>query len=182
MSLFWNDFMNNFWEIPPLHWRHNQSARWISMPSVNQLSRIELINNTPVVFSWKHFKMSQNLEALRQQIMVNNFIMAAECNEEQARKLLQASQWQFQVNNERKYVEIWRWIPARHFRSTWRELRHVLSERTSCYILTRLHLLLFIFRRHWAYFSKKQRYLLVEIVTVAIRTVIIRWDITLILM
>lgn len=41
--------------------------------------------------------MTQNIEALRQQIMVNNFVMAAECNEDQARKLLQASHWQFQT-------------------------------------------------------------------------------------
>lgn len=37
------------------------------------------------------------MEGLREQVMINQFIMVAGCAREQAKQILQASQWQFEV-------------------------------------------------------------------------------------
>lgn len=37
------------------------------------------------------------MEGLREQIMINQFVMAAGCAREQAKQILQASQWQFEA-------------------------------------------------------------------------------------
>lgn len=37
------------------------------------------------------------MDNLREQVMVNQFVMAAGCHIEQARQLLQASKWNFEV-------------------------------------------------------------------------------------
>ncbi|XP_074648907.1 UBA-like domain-containing protein 2 [Tubulanus polymorphus] len=39
----------------------------------------------------------ENMENLRQQAMINQFVFAAGCQPDQAKQLLQASQWQFQT-------------------------------------------------------------------------------------
>ena len=39
----------------------------------------------------------KNMEGLREQVMINQFIMVAGCAREQAKQILQASQWQFEV-------------------------------------------------------------------------------------
>lgn len=36
--------------------------------------------------------------ALREQVMINQFVLAAGCAQEQARQLLQAAHWQFEVD------------------------------------------------------------------------------------
>lgn len=36
--------------------------------------------------------------ALREQVMINQFVVAAGCAREQAKQLLQATHWQFEVN------------------------------------------------------------------------------------
>lgn len=35
---------------------------------------------------------------LREQVMINQFVLAAGCAQEQAKQLLQAAHWQFEVN------------------------------------------------------------------------------------
>lgn len=35
--------------------------------------------------------------SLREQVMINQFVLAAGCAQEQARQLLQAAHWQFEV-------------------------------------------------------------------------------------
>ena len=37
------------------------------------------------------------MDNLKQQVMINQFVMAAGCRPEQAVQLLQASEWQFEV-------------------------------------------------------------------------------------
>lgn len=37
------------------------------------------------------------MDGLREQVMINQFIMVAGCAREQAKQILQASQWQFEV-------------------------------------------------------------------------------------
>jgi len=37
------------------------------------------------------------MEGLREQVMINQFVMAAGCASEQAKQILQASQWQFEA-------------------------------------------------------------------------------------
>ena len=37
------------------------------------------------------------MEGLREQVMINQFVMAAGCARDQAKHILQASQWQFEV-------------------------------------------------------------------------------------
>ncbi|XP_069056319.1 UBA-like domain-containing protein 2 isoform X2 [Pleurodeles waltl] len=41
--------------------------------------------------------MSVNMEELRQQVMINQFVLAAGCAAEQARQLLQGAGWQFET-------------------------------------------------------------------------------------
>lgn len=36
--------------------------------------------------------------SLREQVMINQFVLAAGCAREQAKQLLQAAHWQFEVN------------------------------------------------------------------------------------
>lgn len=37
------------------------------------------------------------MDALREQVMINQFVLAAGCAREQAKQLLQAAHWQFEV-------------------------------------------------------------------------------------
>jgi len=37
------------------------------------------------------------MDGLREQVMINQFVMAAGCHREQAKQILQASQWQFEA-------------------------------------------------------------------------------------
>ena len=39
----------------------------------------------------------RNMDALREQVMINQFMLAAGCAREQAKQLLQAAHWQFEV-------------------------------------------------------------------------------------
>lgn len=38
------------------------------------------------------------MDSLREQVMINQFVLAAGCAREQAKSSLQAAQWQFEVN------------------------------------------------------------------------------------
>lgn len=40
------------------------------------------------------------MDSLREQVMINQFVSVAGCAREQAKQLLQAAHWQFEVNNE----------------------------------------------------------------------------------
>ena len=40
------------------------------------------------------------MEGLREQVMINQFVMAAGCARDQAKQILQASQWQFEVSKK----------------------------------------------------------------------------------
>jgi len=37
------------------------------------------------------------MDSLREQVMINQFVLAAGCARDQAKQLLQATQWQFEV-------------------------------------------------------------------------------------
>lgn len=41
--------------------------------------------------------MSEKMDSLREQVMINQFVLAAGCATDQARALLQATHWQFEV-------------------------------------------------------------------------------------
>ncbi|XP_027898381.1 UBA-like domain-containing protein 2 [Xiphophorus couchianus] len=41
--------------------------------------------------------MSVNMEELRHQVMINQFVLAAGCTADQAKQLLQAAHWQFEM-------------------------------------------------------------------------------------
>lgn len=41
--------------------------------------------------------MKYKMDGLREQVMINQFVMVAGCAREQAKQLLQATQWQFEV-------------------------------------------------------------------------------------
>lgn len=57
------------------------------------------------------------MDSLREQVMINQFVLAAGCAREQARQLLQAAHWQFEVNknNKNKKVCEWRGDAAKYF-------------------------------------------------------------------
>lgn len=40
------------------------------------------------------------MDALREQVMINQFVLAAGCAREQAKQLLQAAHWQFEVRGK----------------------------------------------------------------------------------
>lgn len=42
-----------------------------------------------------------NMEELRHQVMINQFVLAAGCAADQAKQLLQAAHWQFEVRRPR---------------------------------------------------------------------------------
>uniref|UniRef100_A0A803TAS0 UBA-like domain-containing protein n=1 Tax=Anolis carolinensis TaxID=28377 RepID=A0A803TAS0_ANOCA len=46
--------------------------------------------------------MSVNMEELRHQVMINQFVLAAGCAADQAKQLLQAAHWQFEVRGNGK--------------------------------------------------------------------------------
>lgn len=45
--------------------------------------------------------MSVNMDELRHQVMINQFVLTAGCAADQAKQLLQAAHWQFEVIEER---------------------------------------------------------------------------------
>ena len=44
------------------------------------------------------------MDGLRQQVMINQFVMAAGCARDQAKQILQAAQWEFEVNLGRTFI------------------------------------------------------------------------------
>lgn len=44
------------------------------------------------------------MDALREQVMINQFMLAAGCAREQAKQLLQAAHWQFEVNIKKNFL------------------------------------------------------------------------------
>lgn len=65
--------------------------------------------------------MSVNMDELRHQVMINQFVLTAGCAADQAKQLLQAAHWQFEVGGEALGT------PASRFRSpgegSWSGLR-----------------------------------------------------------
>lgn len=45
--------------------------------------------------------MSVNMDELRHQVMINQFVLTAGCAADQAKQLLQAAHWQFEVSGRR---------------------------------------------------------------------------------
>jgi len=45
--------------------------------------------------------MSVNMDELRHQVMINQFVLTAGCAADQAKQLLQAAHWQFEVTVDR---------------------------------------------------------------------------------
>lgn len=46
------------------------------------------------------------MDNLKQQVMINQFVLAAGCHAEQAKQFLQAAQWQFEVSNGSYYFTL----------------------------------------------------------------------------
>lgn len=46
----------------------------------------------------QHLAMSVNMDELRHQVMINQFVLTAGCAADQAKQLLQAAHWQFEVS------------------------------------------------------------------------------------
>lgn len=44
--------------------------------------------------------MSVNMDELKHQVMINQFVLTAGCAADQAKQLLQAAHWQFEVRRE----------------------------------------------------------------------------------
>jgi hypothetical protein len=42
------------------------------------------------------------MDTLKEQVMINQFVLAAGCARDQAKQLLQSAHWQFEVNSNRK--------------------------------------------------------------------------------
>ena len=47
--------------------------------------------------------MTKKMDTLREQVMINQFVLAAGCAREQAKQLLQAAHWQFEVKKKKKW-------------------------------------------------------------------------------
>lgn len=54
-----------------------------------------LIDNNHVFVS--HLSTIYQMDSLREQVMINQFVVAAGCAHDQAKQLLQAAHWQFEV-------------------------------------------------------------------------------------
>lgn len=53
------------------------------------------------VFVHPEVAMSVNMDELRHQVMINQFVLTAGCAADQAKQLLQAAHWQFEVSPNR---------------------------------------------------------------------------------
>lgn len=49
------------------------------------------------------------MDSLREQVMINQFVLAAGCAREQAKQLLQAAHWQFEVKIFVNKALLWNW-------------------------------------------------------------------------
>lgn len=49
------------------------------------------------------------MDSLREQVMINQFVLAAGCAREQAKQLLQAAHWQFEVRSICKQTRTLYW-------------------------------------------------------------------------
>lgn len=68
-------------------------------PDQNQTALICLPSGSEpprVLEEWKA-AMSVNMDELRHQVMINQFVLTAGCAADQAQQLLQAAHWQFEV-------------------------------------------------------------------------------------
>lgn len=59
--------------------------------------KFELLCVKFLLLRLRFFVLEINMEGLREQVMINQFIMVAGCAREQAQQILQSSQWQFEV-------------------------------------------------------------------------------------
>lgn len=59
--------------------------------------KFEFFESNYCYYACVFFVLERNMDALREQVMINQFIMVAGCAREQAKQILQASQWQFEV-------------------------------------------------------------------------------------
>lgn len=75
----------------PFFWKLSSHFRSVFFPFDNSCS------------PQKHFH-SYKMDSLREQVMINQFVLAAGCAREQARQLLQAAHWQFEVNKRENVV------------------------------------------------------------------------------
>lgn len=48
--------------------------------------------------------MSVNMDELRHQVMINQFVLTAGCAADQAKQLLQAAHWQFEVTVDQSSI------------------------------------------------------------------------------
>lgn len=48
----------------------------------------------------------QNMDELKHQVMINQFVLTAGCAADQAKQLLQAAHWQFEVNLKSRFVYV----------------------------------------------------------------------------
>lgn len=49
------------------------------------------------------------MDSLREQVMINQFVLAAGCAREQAKQLLQGAHWQFEVRNKNNVNKVLLW-------------------------------------------------------------------------
>uniref|UniRef100_A0ACB8EK95 Uncharacterized protein n=1 Tax=Sphaerodactylus townsendi TaxID=933632 RepID=A0ACB8EK95_9SAUR len=73
--------------------------------------------------------MSVNMEELRHQVMINQFVLAAGCAADQAKQLLQAAHWQFETALSAFFQETN--IPSthHHHQMVSKELQNMSEER-----------------------------------------------------
>lgn len=63
--------------------------------------------------------MSVNMDELRHQVMINQFVLTAGCAADQAKQLLQAAHWQFEVGGEAVGFTCLRLLPSTVWVRVW---------------------------------------------------------------
>lgn len=56
---------------------------------------------------WVGIKLRRKMEELKHQVMINQFVLTAGCAADQAKQLLQAAHWQFEVRGYLRSVARW---------------------------------------------------------------------------
>lgn len=82
---------------PRCCWWCRPAGRWDRNHNIRRAAEAEpRISAAGAAGTWRR-AMSVNTDELRHQVMINQFVLAAGCAADQAKQLLQAAHWQFEV-------------------------------------------------------------------------------------
>lgn len=97
------DQQNSSYFLIVIHWSSSKLDLTVPIACVSILQNILVAIQqrclfTPAFQPFNPLIGQADMDSLREQVMINQFVVAAGCAHDQARKLLQAAHWQFEVS------------------------------------------------------------------------------------